>query len=395
MPDLETLYRESLRRCAPHHVLPRFITPDLPSNVVAIGKAAGTMFDAVAAAHNVTDALVITPHGYPKPTSKARSMSGGHPQMDDASLAAGEELLRFVDVHDEILFLVSGGGSACVDAPLTPWFTPRDLIETNSRLVASDLPIHEINCVRKHLSAIKGGRIGARVRKRSATFIYSDVRAGDLASVASGPTVADSSAKDDAIAILERLGGCDRIVTVLRDQSVPGTVKHIDNGIARVVASNETLTATASVIADERGFKAAMWKGELEGDVAVAVEALLDRASTLRTGQWLVAGGETTVVLRGRGQGGRCSEMATRFAIMAAERGISDLHALFGSSDGVDGNSRIAASIIDTSQPLDVAAAKAALAESDSLRVIVQSGRAVIMPPTGNNLRDLYLVARS
>src|SRR5207244_4381616 len=110
----------------------------------------------------------------------------------------------------EILFLISGGGSACVEQPLKPWFGERDLIDVNDKLVASGLKIGDINCVRKHLSAIKGGRLAARV-KRSVTLVYSDVSTGALADVASGPTIADATTKDDAIAIVRKLGGCDRI----------------------------------------------------------------------------------------------------------------------------------------------------------------------------------------
>ena len=395
MPELETVYREALRRCAPERLVREHLRPDLPHAVVSIGKAAGALLDGVSAAHDVREALAVVPHDYPPPRTRAHVRSGGHPQMDDSSFEAGEELLRFVDRHDDVLFLISGGGSACVESALSPWFTRQDLIATNRRLIDAGLPIEDINCVRKHLSAIKGGRLGARVRGRVVTLVYSDVASGHLAAVASGPTLGDKTTKLDAINILQRVGGCDRIVTTLRDESLPDTVRHIENATTSLVADNATLRAAASAAARNQGLEPVMWDGDIEGDVQEAASVIAARANTLAPGQVLIVGGEPTVVRRGDGRGGRCTELAIRFALAAARLGFRS-HALFGSSDGVDGNSGVAAVVIDpgkTGLTDDLAAA--ALTRSDSLSLVDRAGRAVIMRPTGNNLRDLYLVARA
>src|SRR5207247_6758130 len=111
--------------------------------------------------------------------------------------------LEFVDAHDDVTFLISGGGSACVEQPLVPWFEAHDVVALNTCLVASGIPIGAINCVRKHVSAIKGGRLGARVRGRSVTLVYSDVSDGALADVASGPTMADATTREDAARIVD------------------------------------------------------------------------------------------------------------------------------------------------------------------------------------------------
>ena len=395
MAELETIYRETLRRCAPEPLVREHVRRDLPHNVVAIGKAGAALFDGIASSHEVSAGLVIVPHGYPLPRTRATTLMGGHPQMDDLSFAAGEALIRFVDQHDDVLFLVSGGGSACVEAPLQPWFSRDDLVAANARLMDAGIPIEDINCVRKHLSAIKGGRLGARVRGTLVTLVYSDVSiAGDLSDVASGPTLADRSTKTDAIAILERIGGCDQIVTRLRDESVPETVRQISNATSSLIASNTTLVETASAVARTLGFETTMWNGEIEGDVQAVADAIAARAESLRVGQLLVAGGEPTVIRRGDGRGGRCTELGVRFALAADRRGIR-ADALFGSSDGVDGNSGVAAVILDPAKSTprqDIAAAS--LDRSDSLALVRGIGRAVIMRPTGNNLRDLYLVAR-
>ena len=392
--DLLSIYLKTLERCTPERLVRDVVPPDAPHDVVAIGKAAGALLDGVAAAHRVGHAIVAIPHGYKLPSSRAEIAMGGHPDLTHDSFEAGRKVVDFVRAHEDILFLVSGGGSACVDVPLEP-FTGRDLIEVNSRLVASGLPIGEMNVVRKHLSSIKGGRLGARVRGRSVTLVYSDVSSGALADVASGPTLAGTSTKSDAIRLLESIGGCDRIVTILRDPSVPGTVHHIDNARAILIADNDTLTSVAAAIANEHGAAVTRWGSQVEMDVAAAAGAFAARAATLRTGEILVAGGEPTVVRRGDGRGGRCSELAVRFAMVVRNRGLQGISALFGSTDGLDGNSGAAGvhlkQIAIDRQP---GAVEAALANSDSFPIAAQIGEPIMITPSGNNLRDLFLVAR-
>jgi glycerate 2-kinase len=384
MLDLEAIYRRTLEACAPERLVARVIRTDMPRNVVAIGKCAGALLDGIGGFEH---AFVAIPEGYRLPASKAEIHKGGHPQITDDSLAAGRALLDFVGVHDGILFLISGGGSACVDVPLSPWFDAQDVIETNARLLESGAAIGEINTVRKHISAIKGGRLGSRARGRSVTLVYSDVARGALADVASGPTLPDPTTKSDAIKILRRIGGFDQIVTKLSDPSCPDTVKHIERSSVELIADNETLTATAASIAP----KAVRCQRQIECDVSDAAIFLLDRASRLRRGEVLVAGGEPTVVIRGDGKGGRCSELAVRMAL----RATTPMEALFGSSDGVDGNSGVAGIRVTLPAAFDRGWAEAELARSNSLAVAVRIGRPLTMLPSGNNLRDLYLLARS
>jgi hydroxypyruvate reductase len=304
---------------------------------------------------------------------------------DQSSFEAGARLLEFVRRHENILFLISGGGSACVEAPLEPWFTRDDIVQTHRRLLDAGLPIEKMNIVRKQLSAIKGGRLAALVRGRSETLLYSDVGTGDSASVASGPTVPDTSTRADAIRVLVGVGGCDHIVTKLRDESLPAAVSTIENTSWAVVADNSTLVRTA---ADLLGARAVVVDRQIESDVEEAADFLSAEVAKLAPGQVLVAGGEPTVVMRGSGKGGRCLELAVRFA------GKSAAKALFGSSDGVDGNSGVAGAIVDRAAA-DQRRVTEALQRSDALSVIDLIGRPIIIPPTGNNLRDLYLMARS
>ncbi len=384
--QLKSIYLRALDACAPERLIRA--RPGMPRAVVAIGKCSGALRDGL---DDDVDAFVAIPAGYRKPSKRAHVVEGGHPAITGASFEAGRQLLDFVDAHDEILFLISGGGSACIEQPLAPWFNQRDLIDVNDKLVASGLKIGEINCVRKHLSAIKGGRLAARV-KRSVTLVYSDVSTGALADVASGPTLPDKATKKDAIAILQQIGGCDRIVARLRDAGCPETVKEIDDSRVELIADNSTLVAAAAEIARALGLSPVVVEQQIESDVSDAAHELLQIAEGLRSGEVLIAGGEPTVVRRGGGKGGRCIELAVRLALAQENTKID---ALLGTSDGVDGNSGVAAVAISLPATIDREFAKRELARSNSLAVAEVIGETIMIPQAGNNLRDLYLLARS
>ncbi len=388
LEQLKSIYLRALADCAPELLLPRALEPTMPRNIVAIGKCAGALRDAL---DDDVDAFVAVPDGYRLPAKRAIVAAGGHPQMTHASFDAGRRLLEFIDAHDDILFLISGGGSACVEQALSPWFDDRDLADTNTRLIAAGLPIADINCVRKHLSAIKGGRLAARVTGRATTLIYSDVSAGAFADVASGPTVADATTNAAAIAILERLGGCDRIIARLRDGGCPETVKSLEASRAIVIADNSTLVAAAATAAASMGLAPVVVEQQIESEVSDATQELLQIAEGLRSGEVLIAGGEPTVVQRGNGRGGRCVELLVRVALSPQQ---SRLDVLFGSSDGMDGNSGVAAVTASLPARIDRALAARELARSNSLPVAEAIGQAIMMAPSGNNLRDLYLLAR-
>ncbi len=349
--NLKRVYLETLTRCAPEVLVQQHVHASMPHNVVAIGKCAGALLDGVAAVHAIEAAFVAIPEGYPLPRTKAEVHTGGHPHMTPASFAAGRALLAFVEKHDDILFLISGGGSACVEVAMAP-HAEEEVVRANARLVASGLPIAEINHERRKLSAIKGGRLRERVRGRCLTLVYSDVSTGALADVASGPTIVDASE-------------------------------------ARLIADNTTLTATAAQII---GDKAVLLETQIECDVEEAAHLLAMRARALSPGQILVAGGEPTVLVRGEGRGGRCSELAVRFAALMQTANRAE--ALFASSDGVDGNSGAAGIYLPaTRRSVETTLWQAALATSDSYRIAAQVGEPIMIAATGNNLRDLFLVA--
>jgi glycerate 2-kinase len=342
--DLHEIYLTSLRLCAPAALVQRHVDSTMPRNVVAIGKCAGALLDGVARVHPVKNAFVAIPAEYRLPDTPAEVHIGGHPQMTRASFDAGRALLRFVDAHDDILFLISGGGSASVEVPLEP-HTEDEVARRNAELIASGMPIGAINAERRAISAIKGGRLGARVRGRAVTLVYSDVSTGAWSDVASGPVRPD-----------------------------------------RLIADNTTLVRTAASLIGDRSVAI---EEQIESDVEAAAQFLAERAERLERGRILVAGGEPTVTIRGEGRGGRCSELAVRFARLSA------CEALFGSSDGVDGNSGAAGIWLPRRETLaDAPEITAALARSDSFSIAAQLGEPIMIAPAGNNLRDLYLVAR-
>ena len=364
MGDLKSIYDRALAACAPGALVRRVVRDDFPKTVVSIGKCAGALLDGYG---TFDDAFVAIPAGYPKPESAARVYEGGHPQMTTASLIAGRALLDFVAAHDEITFLISGGGSACVEWPLAP-FTEHEVLALNAQLIRSGKSIHEINEERKRVSAIKGGKLIASLR-RSVTLVYSDVSSGALGDVASGPTVSVEGRRP------RRPG---------RGGPRPSTELYL-------IADNETLTTAAADIAQQYGYTVVRWSGQIESDVETAAVVLARAAAKLNEREVIVAGGEPTVEQRGTGQGGRCSELAVRFALHCDRR----IDALFGSSDGVDGNSGAAGVEIATPAAIDRDFVARELAQSNSMAIVNRVGRAIPGRPTGNNLRDLYLLACS
>jgi glycerate 2-kinase len=343
--DLKAIYLTTLERCAPEGLVGKHVDPAMPRNVVAIGKCAGSLLDGVARVLDVESAFVAIPEAYKRPQTRAEVHAGGHPHFTPASFAAGRALLEYLRTHEDILFLISGGGSACVEVPLAP-YTESDVAEANARLIASGMTIAEINRERRRRSAIKGGRLASHVRGRAVTLVYSDVSTNAADDVASGP--------------------------------MPNAI---------VIADNTTLVRTAAQII---GDNAVVMDEQLEGDVLDTAHALATRARTLTGQQVLVAGGEPTVAVKGDGRGGRCSELAVRFALESA------CEALFASSDGVDGNSGAAGFHIPSRQrPSAPPGAEAALGASNSYVIAAQIGEPITIAPTGNNLRDLFLVARS
>lgn len=409
--DLREIYIDTLARCEPARSTAAAIARVIdkfrePVDVVALGKCATGMLEGARAVLGWSGrSIAILPSGYPAPDTTGDDrgeltvVRGSHPQIGEQSFLAGIALIKFVsDASNPVLFFVSGGASACVESPLVPWFTRDDVAHSNGILLAAGLPIESMNVVRRHLSAIKGGRLALLARHHAGTFIYSDVATGRLDDVGSGPTLPDHSTNDDAAAILETTGDpvCRGLATVLRSGEVPETPRILDAPLF-LIAENSDLVHEAAGAARTRGLSAEALEEQIERDVDHAAALLYEKGSMLPPGGLLVAGGEPTVTIRGDGRGGRCSELAVRFLLRTRGRS-SRFTALFGSSDGLDGNSGSAGIAFDTGARnlLDISLERLmdSIARSDTFSLMQEIGSPVIIPPTGNNLRDLYLLSR-
>ncbi|MEC9341960.1 MAG: DUF4147 domain-containing protein, partial [Pseudomonadota bacterium] len=302
--------------------------PDLPPgplDLIAVGKAACAMAQGLLdiRARTVRRALVVTRHGYATPLQTPHGVdvevrTAGHPIPDAASLEAGEALLRFVtsgDPDTTLIFLLSGGASALVERPL-PGMTASDLAQINRWLLASGKPITEINAVRRALSTLKGGRLAARLPyRRTFYWLLSDVVGDDPATIGSGLAAPDTTTFTDALNVLRRHGLMGAVrPTVVTHLELGECGAHPDTPDPRsprvagltlsVVASVRDAVEGARAQAEALGYEAIVLTSTLSGEARDAAAWLADQE--LPDGPTaLIAGGETTVTVQGRGRGGR------------------------------------------------------------------------------------------
>lgn len=402
---LREIYLEALERCRPSRLVRELFQfrPELVgrfSTVIALGKCAPELLRGVAAEVQIGKSFAGMPAGYEGDTPVGTEVHlGTHPELSEDSFEAGRALLRFVKrAREPVLLLISGGSSACIEVPLEP-FRARELILVNRLLLRAGWRIEQMNVVRKHLSAIKGGRLAELLEKGSLTLVLSDVSAGHHEMVGSGPTFADPSTNADAAALLESLEqpAIQEVIRNLRDPRVPDTSKNGGTDFL-LIGDNRALLEAASHAAKERGHPTEMIEEEIEQDVEAVAEAFMSLLARLPPRTIVIAGGEATVRVRGGGKGGRCSELAVRFSRLAGQTGTEWI-ALFGSSDGRDGNTGASGYIVSSQafrrEGLLAAEIEKALTASDSFRLVEKLGEPFIIPPTGNNLRDLFLLART
>ncbi len=338
------------------------VPPHLPAPpkgrlvVIGAGKASAAMARAVEDAWDgALEGLVVTRYGYGVPCRRIEIVEASHPVPDEAGEIASRRLLELVaglGPDDLVLALISGGGSALLAAPL-PGLTLADEQALNRALLASGASIGEMNCVRRHLSAIKGGRLAAACHPaRVVTLVISDVPGDDPTDIASGPTVGDPTTCADALDIVRRWrlelppAMIDCLMSGRGESVAPDDPRLAGNEVHLVVTPQKALEA-AAVVGREAGLPVHILSDAIEGearDVAKVMAGLTRQVA--RRGQpfprpcILLSGGETTVTLRGTGRGGRNVEFLLALAIgLDGEPGV---HALAGDTDGVDGVEEIA-----------------------------------------------------
>jgi len=380
--------------------------------VFGCGKAGGSMAAALerALGARIREGLVVVKDGYTVPTERIVLREAGHPVPDARGQAATEEMLRRVHAagaDDLIVFLVSGGGSALTPTPVPP-ITLAEKQETTRLLLAAGATINELNAVRKHLSLFKGGQFArAAAPATLVVLVLSDVIGDPLDVIASGPAAPDPTTFADALRVLERRDVGARVPATVRARleagargEVPETPKPGDRLFKRVthvvIGNNALVVEAAAAEARRLGYRAEVLTHGLQGEARDVARDLIARARRLPPRTCLLAGGETTVTVRGRGRGGRCQE----FALAAALELSADdrLVVLAAGTDGSDGPTDAAGAITDattiTRGERTGRAAAAALDDNDANTFLAGAGDLVVSGPTNTNLLDVYAVLR-
>lgn len=377
--------------------------------VVSIGKAAHSLVQALEQrAGSRFEGIVVSST---EPVSQVRGFryfQGGHPVPNQESVLAAGAILKSLNAQNAaslVIFLLSGGGSSMAEKLLNDEISLEDLVTTYRTLVHSGAPIAEINAIRKHLSAIKGGRLAqAAYPAHQLSLLVSDVPDNMLDALASGPTMPDSTTAEDCYAIARKYGMLEQFPAPVRElfqrRALEETPKSGDPAFAHsrwwTLLSNQTALDAASAAARDAGFEVAVDNSCDDWDYARAAEYLLGRLRELRQKServCLISGGEVTVKVTNGGIGGRNQQFALACAEKIAGENIT---VLSGGTDGVDGNSHAAGAVADGTT---LARAKAlGLNAGDHLKTFnaypffEALGDAVVTNPTGNNLRDLRML---
>jgi len=378
-------------------------------SVVSIGKAAHTLVSALQArAGDRFEGIVA---GSVEPPSQARGFRyflGGHPTPNHESVRAAEAILKSLDAQNSsslVIFLLSGGGSSIAEKLLDDAISLDDLVATYRALVHSGAPIAEINAIRKHLSAVKGGRLAQAAHPaQQVSLLISDVPDNTPDALASGPTMADSTTTEDCYAIAAKYRLPEQFPSSIRGlfarRALEETPKSDDPAFHRsrwwTILSNASLIAAASAEGERQAFTVKVDNGCDDWDYLRAVDYLLARLRKLRsqTGRvCLISGGEVTVRVTNGGRGGRNQQFALACASKIAGENITILSA---GSDGIDGNSPAAGALVDgttlaraQSRGLE---SQAHLAAFNAYPFFDALGDAIVTGPTGNNLRDLRVL---
>ena len=405
---LRSLFESAVTAADPHRVLPSFL-PAVPRGrtvVVGAGKAAGAMAQALEQHWmGALEGVVVTRYGHKVPTRFIEVLEAAHPVPDQAGQRASQRILEAVQgltADDLVICLISGGGSALLAAP-APGLTLADKQTMNRSLLRSGATITEMNCVRKHLSSLKGGRLAlACYPAQVVTLLISDVPGDDPTVIASGPTVADPTTFAEACAIVEKYGLQDQarayahLCAAREETPKPGDLRLTRTSTHLIATPQHSLEAAAAV-ARAAGVTPVILGDSIEGEAREVAKVMAGIAHQVkRHGQpaarpcVLLSGGETTVTVRGKGRGGRNVEFL--LALTLALRGEPGVFALAGDTDGIDGTEDNAGAVVlpDTWARAEHLGLRVAdhLADNDGYGFFSALGDLVITGPTLTNVND-------
>ena len=380
--------------------------------VIGAGKASAAMAQAVENHWpGPLAGLVVTRYGYGAPCERIEIVEAAHPVPDAAGLAAAQRLLALpetlaITADDLVLCLISGGGSALLPLPAGA-LTLEDKQAINRALLASGATISEMNTVRRHLSAIKGGRLAAAFHPaRMLTLLLSDVPGDDPVDIASGPTVADPSTCADALEIVARHRiALPEAARQLLESGAGESVKPGDPRLAanevRMIAAPQMALEAAARVAEAAGLPAHILGDAIEGEarevgrvLAGLARQVAGRGQPFAAPCVLLSGGETTVTVRGPGRGGRNVECLLGFGVALGEH--PHIHALMADTDGVDGREEIAGALWTPGTIARAAAAglkpRAHLDDNDGHGFFQALGQSLVTGPTRTNVNDFRAI---
>ena len=409
---LRRLFDAALEAADPAKAVPGFL-PKPPKGrtvVLGAGKAGAAMAKAVEENwEGPLEGLVVTRYGHGADCRRIEVIEAAHPVPDAAGRDAAKRILAMAQglgADDLLLCLISGGGSALLALP-APGISLEEKQAVNRALLKSGAAIDEMNCVRKHLSAIKGGRLAAAAAPaKVVSLLISDVPGDDPAVIASGPTIADPTSFADASAILEKYGisAPSSVSTLLREASEetpkPGDPR-LEQAEAIVVAKPQASLEAAAALAREAGITPVILGDSIEGEAREVAQVMAGIARQVaQYGQpaqspcVLLSGGETTVTVRGAGRGGRNAEFL--LALTVALDGLPGVFSLACDTDGIDGSEDNAGAMA-TPDTLSRAAAlgldaKAMLANNDGYSFFARLDDLIETGPTRTNVNDFRAI---
>jgi hydroxypyruvate reductase len=409
---LVKMFEAAVESAQPDHCVPLHLPePGLGRTIViGAGKASAAMARALEKSWDgPLSGLVVTRYGYAVPCERIEIVEAAHPVPDEAGLRAARRMMDLVSglsADDTVICLISGGGSSLLPLPLEG-ISLEDKQNVNRALLASGATISEMNCVRRHLSGIKGGRLAAACHPaRVVTLLISDVPGDRPCDIASGPTVGDPSTCADALAIVRRYGielpaAVREVLESGRGESVKPGDPRLAHCETRMIATPQMALEAAAQVAREAGITPYILGNAIEGEARDVGKAMAGMARQVAEyGQpfarpcVMLSGGETTVTVRGQGRGGRNVEFLLSLGLTL--EGHAGIHAMAGDTDGVDGQEDIAGAVLapDTlarAWELGIKPADS-LQNNDGHGFFGALGDSVVTGPTLTNVNDFRAV---